>query len=407
MDERLLGIGSQAVHAAQRTARPGPVGDLPVPPLVMNSAVLLDSVAQGLAQLTREEEDNYAYRRYANPTVRLLEQKWALLEGASDALGFSSGMTACYATFRALVRSGEHVLTQHSLYHEISDQLRLDQEMCGIDVTFLTDYSIDSFVANWRPNTTLVFVESPTNPGLIDVDLPALANLCRERGATLIVDNTMLTALLQRPLDLGADLSLHSTTKTINGHGDAVGGLVASNRDDLLAKLKSFRDNTGTIMDPMAAWLTTRGLRTLPLRLRTHGENADRVAAYLRSRTPTYPTIAPQETPHAATNGVTANPGIVVFTLPSREQATRFIEGVRLMRIGTTFGNLESLVYHFGTFARPSRDLGAIGLDYGLVRLSVGIEDVDDIIADLEQALSTSERAGQPSSHDPRGVAVR
>lgn len=331
--DALIGESTRAVHGAQRTREAPPASNFPVPPLVLNSAILLDSVEQGWAQLTREEEDNYAYRRYANPTVRVFEQKWADLEGAVDALAFASGMTAVYAVSRAFAGTGDHIVTQHSLYHEISDQLRLDKESCGIETTFLVDYDIDTIERALQPNTRLVFVECPTNPVLLDVDIARLASLCRQRGVILVVDNTMLTCLLQRPLELGAHLALYSTTKTTNGHGDAVGGVVASNDTVLLGRLKSFRDNTGLIMDPLAAWLTVRGLRTLPLRLRAHDENARAVSTYLRSRQPGYPVKTPDETPHAAANGVKANPGIVVFTMPSREQATRFIRAVRLIRM--------------------------------------------------------------------------
>jgi cystathionine beta-lyase/cystathionine gamma-synthase len=390
-DDQTFAMSTRAVHGGQRTDVPPPASNFPVPPLVLNSAILLDSVEQGWAQLTREEEDNYVYRRYGNPTVRLFEHKWARLEGAVDALAFASGMAAVYALFRAFTPSGGHVVTQHSLYHEVSDQLLLDKESCGVDTTLVVHHDAESIRRAMRPETRLVLVESPTNPSLSDVDIAAVAGVCREHGAILIVDNTMFTCVLQRPLQLGADLTLYSTTKTVNGHGDAVGGVVASDSRALLARLKSFRDNTGLIMDPLAAWLTVRGMRTLPLRLREHGRNAATVAAHLRARRPEYPVLTPDKTPHAAANGVTANPGIVVFTLPSREQATRFIRAVRLIRIGATFGNLESLVYHFATFVRPRLDLNAVGVDDGLVRLSVGIEDPADIIADLEQALRVSE----------------
>lgn len=389
--DEAFGVATRAVHSGQRTVEPLQFSNFPVPPLVLNSAILLDSVEQGWAQLTREDEENYAYRRYANPTVRLFEHKWARLEGAAGALAFATGMTAVYAIFRTFVGNGGHVVTQHSLYHEISDQLRLDKESCGVDTTFLTNYDIDSFQRAMRPETQLVFIECPTNPALRDVDIAALAQVCHEHGAILAVDNTMLTCLLQRPLQLGADLTVYSTTKSVNGHGDAVGGVVAGDLLQLLSRLKSFRDNTGLIMDPLAAWLTVRGMRTLPLRLHHQAETAGVIAEYLRARIPTYPVLMPDETPYAAVNGVRANPGILAITLRSRDQATEFARAVRLMRIGTTFGNLESLVYHFGTFARPTRDLNAIGLDYGLVRLSIGIEDARDIIGDLEQALRVSE----------------
>jgi cystathionine beta-lyase/cystathionine gamma-synthase len=385
-----VGPATLAVHGGQRVRDDTA---FPVPALVANSAVLLDSVEQGWEQLTNETAENYAYQRYSNPTVVVLEEKFRALEGSAHALAFSSGMTACYALFRVLTTAGDHIVAQHALYHEISDQLGYDRTGCGVDVTFVTDYSVDSFAAAFRPTTRLVFVESPTNPAMLDVDLAALAQLCTERGVLLAVDNTMLTHVHQQPLDFGAAVAVYSTTKTINGHGDAMGGLLTTNDRETAQRLRSFRDNTGQIMQPFAAWLTVRGLRTLPLRLERHGRNAERVAAYLRGREPTYPVMTAPDTGHAAVNKVTGNAGIVTVTFPSRRQGTEFIRAVRLLKIGTTFGNLESIVYHFGTFARPSRDLAKIGLDTGLVRISVGIEDPEDIIADIEQAMARSEKA--------------
>lgn len=376
-----------AVHGGQRT---DDNRNLPAPPLVTNSAVLLESVEQGWEQLTNESVDNYAYQRYANPTVRVLEHKFAQLEGSAYALAFNSGMTACFVLFRALLVSGDHVVAQHSLYHEISDQLVADRLGCGVDTTFVENYSVAGFTSAFTDRTRMVFVESPTNPALYGVDVPRLAATCRDRGVLLVVDNTLLTHEHQRPLALGAHLALYSTTKTINGHGDAMGGLITTDDVELHDRLKSFRDNTGTIMSPFGAWLTVRGMRTLPLRLERQGRNADQLAAYLQARNPETGVQRPTDSRYASENKITGNAGILVFTLPSRDIATEFIRGLRLLRIGTTFGNLESLVYHFGTFARPSRDITRIGLDYGLIRISVGIEDLEDIIDDIDQALNAA-----------------
>lgn len=373
-----------AVHAGQhgRGAQA-----FPIPSLVLNAAVLLDSVEQGWEMLTNETVDNIAYQRYANPTVSILEDKFAVMEGARLALAINSGMTACYLVFRALLKAGDHVVAQHSLYHEISDQLTVDKESCGVECSFISDYSVESFAAAFRPNTRLVFVESPTNPAMYDVDIPALAVACHRRGAILVVDNTLLTHEYQKPLDLGADLALYSTTKSINGHGDAMGAVISTNREDLYAPLKSLRDNTGMIIDPFSAWLTVRGLRTLRLRLERQSRHAQEVVAFLRANYPQYEVRYPADCPNSQQNQVSGMGGIVSVVLRNKEAGTQFIRSLKLFRIGTTFGNLESLTYHFGTFARPSRDITKIGIPLGLVRLSIGIEDIADIISDLRQAL--------------------
>src|SRR5262245_949581 len=191
-------------------------------------------------------------------------------------------MTACYAIFRALTVAGDHIVTQHALYHEISDQLFTDVRSCGVDVTFIRDYSVETFVAAMTEHTKLVFVETPTNPVLLDVPISELAKACRDRGVILVVDNTLLTPIYQQPLKLGADVTVYSTTKNINGHGDAMGGLISTNNGEIFRRLSTHREYTGTILDPLSAWLTLRGLRTLPLRLERHSANAATVIRLLR-----------------------------------------------------------------------------------------------------------------------------
>ncbi|WP_460305858.1 trans-sulfuration enzyme family protein [Actinocorallia aurea] len=371
-----------AVHAGQSAPE-----DLPSPPLSVTAAIPLESVEHGWEQLTRETVPNTAYQRYANRTVGVLEEKFARLEGAEHCLAFNSGMSACYATFRALTAAGDHIVTQHALYHEISDQFLTDVRACGVDVTFVTDYSVESFTAAMTERTRLVFVETPTNPVLLDVPIGKLAEACHERGVILVVDNTLLTPVYQQPLRLGADVTVYSTTKNINGHGDAMGGMVCSDDSAIAQRLATHREYTGSILDPFSAWLTLRGMRTLPLRLDRHSTNASTVVELLRRHYPRYPVATVLDTPQARTNQIAGATGVFALTLPSREHGTEFLRRLRLVRIATTFGNLESLAYHFGTFARPTRDLSKIGLDYGLVRISVGIEDPHDVFTDIATAL--------------------
>ena len=380
------GPATVAVHGGQRER--GAAG-FPSPHLILNSAVLLDSVEQGWEMLTNESTENIAYQRYANPTVRVLEDKFARMEGARYALAVNTGMTACFLLFRALLRTGDHLVTCHSLYHEISDQMVYDRESCGVDCSFVSDYTVDGFRNEFRPNTRLVFIESPTNPSMFDVDIPALAEFCQSRGAVLVVDNTLLTHEYQKPLRLGAAVALYSTTKVLNGHGDVMGALITVNDAELYQRLKFLRENAGLVLDPFSAWLTIRGLRTLPLRLQRHTENALRIIEFLQANYPQLPIRYPLWCPNSATNQVSGGGGVVSIVLPSKAQGTQLMRSLSLFKIGTTFGNLESLVYHFGTFARPSRDITKIGIPLGLIRLSVGIEDARDIIADLAQAMKT------------------
>ena len=373
-----------AVHGGQREHGGG---NFPVPPLVLNSAVLLDSVQHGWDMLTYESVDNIAYQRYSNSTVKVLEEKFASMEGAKFSLAINSGMSACFLVFRALLRHDDHIVIQHSLYHEISDQVIFDKESCGVDYTMIDDYSIESFAEAIQQNTQLIFIESPTNPAMYDIDIKKLAKLCREKNIVLVVDNTLLTHEYQKPLNLGAHITLYSTTKSINGHGDALGAIISTNDPDLCSKIKSLRDNIGLIIDPFSAWLVIRGLRSLRIRLERHSENAKLVINFLQKKYPQYQLMSPDKCQFAKKNENTGNGGVISIVLKNKEQGTIFISNLSLIKIGTTFGNLESLCYHFGTFTRPHRDISKIGIPQGLVRLSIGIENANDIIEDIDRAL--------------------
>jgi len=377
-------VNTSAVHSGQRDSKRF---EFPVPEIVPNSAVLLRSVEDGWNMFRNKEAENIAYQRYANPTVMVLEKKFKSLEECKYSLAVNSGMTACYLLFRTLLSSGDHIVTQHSLYHEISDQIKFDKKSCGIEYTFIKNYSTKNFEKAIKPTTKMIFIETPTNPAMYDVDIPALATVCKKHKIVFVADNTFLTPIYQKPLKLGADITVYSTTKSINGHGDALGGIISTNNQEIYYKLREFRDYTGLTIDPFSAWLTIRGMRTLPLRLDKHSQNAKSVVEFLKLKYSEYETKYPILCKSSIKNKVVDGGGIISIVLRSKEQGLAFIENLKIFRIGTTFGNLESLCYHFGGFARPSRDIKQIGIPYGLVRLSIGIEDVSDIISDIDQAL--------------------
>lgn len=377
-------IDTNTVRGGQNLRKPL---EFPVPNLVLNSAILLKSVEDGWKMFTNEKVDNIAYQRYANPTVVTLERKFRSIEESRYSLAVNSGMTACFLVFRTILSSGDHIVTQHSLYHEISDQIKIDRKSSGIECTFLKNYSIENFEKALKPNTKMLFVETPTNPVMYDVDIPSLAKICRSRKIIFVVDNTLLTPIYQKPLEKGADITLYSTTKAINGHGDSMGGIISTNKVAIYKKLKAFRDNTGLIIDPFSAWITIRGMRTLSLRLEKHSQNTIAVINFLKRKYPQYKINYPTFCPNSKKNGVIGGGGILSLELKSKEMGLLFIRSLKFIRIGTTFGNLESLSYHFGGFARPSRDITKIGIPLGLVRLSIGIENVEDIILDIDRAL--------------------
>ncbi|GAC1321942.1 MAG: cystathionine gamma-synthase [Collimonas sp.] len=352
--------------------------------------MLLDSIEQGLEMLSNESAENFAYQRYANPTVSILEAKFRSIEQCTYSLAVNSGMTACLLVFRALLKAGDHIIVPHSIFYEIVDQLDYDVKNRGIEMSVIGQYESDAFEASIRENTKMIFIEAPTNPALLDINIPDLAKLCAEHDILLVVDNTFLTPVCQKPLSLGAAITLYSITKHINGHGDVMGGMISTNNADIFKALKYNRESTGLILDPFSAWLTVRGLRTLPLRLQKHAENALSVSRMIDTEFPELEWRGVWSTKSAKENGIAAtrHTGIIALVLPSKEAGMVFVRHLRLIRIGTTFGNIESLCYHYGGFAREATmDLAKIGIPYGLVRISVGLEDIEDINADIRQAL--------------------
>lgn len=382
-----LGAATKAIHSGQHEAGPG---QFPVPALVCNSAILLNSIEEGREMLGNAEVENFAYQRYANPTVSVLEAKFRALEGCTYSLAVNSGMTACLLVFRALLNAGDHVIVPHGIFYEVIDQLEYEANNRGIRLSVIEDYAVAVFKAAIRPDTKMIFIEAPTNPAFLDINIAELALLCKNNNILLVVDNTFLTPACQKPLVLGAAVTVYSTTKHINGHGDVMGGMISTNAPDLLKVLKYHRDSAGLILDPFSAWLTVRGLRTLLLRLKKHTENAQSVIAMLQDEFASLEWRAVWSTKSAQANGVSPSlhTGLIAIVFPSREAGTDFVGHLQLIRTGTTFGNIESLCYHYGSFANDgSTDLERMGVPEGLVRISIGLEDSEDINADIRRAL--------------------
>lgn len=382
-----LGAATRAIHLGQHEAG---LDQFPVPALICNSAALLDSVDAGRDMLGNAEGENFAYQRYANPTVSVLEAKFRAIEHCAYSLAVNSGMTACLLVFRALLSAGDHVIVPRGLFYEVIEQLEHETRQRGMTLSVIEAYETAAFQAALRPDTRMIFIEAPTNPAFLDINIAELAKLCMKNAVLLVVDNTFLTPLCQKPLSLGAAVTLYSTTKHINGHGDVMGGMVSTNDPDLFKALKSHRESAGLILDPFSAWLTVRGLRTLALRLKKHADNALAVIAMLNQEFPTLQWRAVWSTRSAQANGIdpSLHTGLIAIVLPSQEAGTIFVSQLQLIRTGTTFGNIESLCYHYGSFARAGgTDLGRMGVPRGLVRISVGLEDTDDINADIRRAL--------------------
>jgi len=388
LDAALRGPSSRAIHLGQHEEGPS---QFPVPPLITHSARLLESFEEGRALLRGERGPNIAYQRYANPTTLVLEAKFRALERCKCSLAVNSGMTASLMVFRALLNAGDHVLMLDQAFYETREQLAHEAASRGIRVTWVRNASPEAVEAVHDSSTRLVYVETPTNPTLQDVDLPALATWCISRRCLLVVDNTVLTPLGQNPLSLGAHLTLYSLTKHLNGHGDMVGGMICTNRPDLHDKLTAVRNIDGLTLDPFSAWLAIRGLRTLSVRLQRHASNALAVTQMLTREYPGLAWGAVWNTPHARQNGVSLelNTGLMFVDFRDRSIAMRFVSALKLTCLAPTFGNLESLCYCYGGFAdADDQAFDTLAIPAGLVRLSIGLEDIADLLADLRQALN-------------------
>ncbi len=373
-----------AVHAGQA---PDPQTGAVMPPIYQTSTY---------AQRAPGEHQGYAYARVSNPTRTALEQNLAALEGAKHGIAFSSGVAATDAVIKCL-KPGDHVLASNDLYGGTYRLLRQVFGPFGIDSEFIPMDDPDFVASRFRDTTRILWIETPTNPLLNIVDIAALAAAAKAHGITVVVDNTFATPYLQRPLALGADLALHSTTKYLGGHSDVIGGAICTNDDAWTERLRFIAKSTGAVPGPMDCFLTLRGTKTLHLRMDRHCTNAGRVAGYLAS----HPKVArvywpgfPDHPGHAvAARQMSGFGGMVSFVLKdeSIEAAVRVMTGTRVFTLAESLGGVESLTNHPATMTHasiPREERLAAGLHDSLIRLSVGVEDAEDLLEDLERALA-------------------
>jgi cystathionine beta-lyase/cystathionine gamma-synthase len=377
-----MGFSTDAIHAGQT---PDPTTGAIMPPIYQTSTYVQDGLGR---------HKGYEYARTQNPTRGALERNLAALEGGRQAFAFASGLAAIGSVMQ-LLQSGDHVLCTDNLYggtYRLADQV---WRRFGLEFSFVDTSRIEVVEGALRPNTKLVFLETPTNPILTLSDIGAIAKLVHARGIRLVVDNTFMSPYFQRPLQLGADIVVHSTTKFLNGHSDMVGGVVVVNDSDVAEKLGFLQNAVGAVPGPMDCWLVLRGVKTLALRMQQHERNARELAAWLavqpRIRKIYYPGL-PQHPQHdLARRQASGFGGIVSIDLGGLEQARRFMEALRVFALAESLGGVESLVCHPATMTHasvPQVDRDRLGITAGLVRLSVGIEDAEDLRADLEKALA-------------------
>jgi len=374
-------FGTVCVHAGQE---PDPATGAIITPIYQTSTYVQDGLGR---------HKGYEYARTQNPTRAALEANLAAIERGRAAFAFASGMAATGAVM-TLLQAGDHVVVTDNVY---GGTYRLFEQVLrkfGLDFTYVDTSSLDLLSAAIRPQTKLLFVETPTNPLLRLTDLTAAAELARKRGAVLVVDNTFASPYVQRPLELGADLVVHSTTKFLNGHSDSVGGAVVAARQEHADWLRFVQNAEGAILGPMDAWLVLRGTKTLPLRMERHNANALALAEFLVAHPKVtrvhYPGLAAHPQHELACRQMHGFGGLIAFELGSIERARTLLESVRLMALAESLGGVETLVSHPASMTHasvPRERRERMGLTDDLVRVSVGIEDIDDLREDLAQAL--------------------
>src|ERR1700754_1980201 len=382
----MRGFSTNAIHAGQE---PDPTTGAVITPIHQSSTFAQDGVG-GL-------RGGYEYSRSAHPTRTALQECLAALEGGRHALAFGSGMGASDVLLRVLLRPGDHIVIPHDAY---GGTFRLVDKVLvpwGIEYTPADLSDIDALRAALRPTTRVIWCETPTNPLLGIADIVALADVARSADARLVVDNTFASPYLQNPLGLGADVVLHSTTKYVGGHSDVVGGALVTSDDELAERLRFTQNSVGSVPGPFDAWLTLRGAKTLAVRMERHSDNAERIAELLAGHRGVervlYPGLPEHPGHEVAAKQMRRFGGMVSFTVAGgREAALRVCGATTLFTLAESLGGVESLIEHPGAMTHASVAGSALQVPDDLIRLSVGIETVDDLVDDLRRALDTAPR---------------
>jgi methionine-gamma-lyase len=378
------------IHAGKEKNQHGTLAT----PLYQSSTFVFDNAEQGAARFAGEAE-GYIYTRLGNPTTRELELKIAALEGMTDAAATATGMGAVAASTMAFLQQGDHLIASKAIYGCSFALFNHMFARYGIDVSFvdMTDHA--AVEQALKPNTKMLFAETPINPNMVVLDLAFLAGFCQRNNLISVIDNTFLTPLLQKPADFGVDIVIHSATKYLNGHGDVVAGLIVSDEETIKTiKLTTLKDMGATI-SPHDAWLIIRGLKTLSVRMERHCSNAQRVAEFLQShpavRDVYYPGLPSHPGHKFIGKQMKAAGGVLAFELnASLDDSRYFINQVQLLSLAVSLGDAESLIQHPASMTHSpytAEERHMAGISDGLIRISVGLEHVEDIIADLAQAL--------------------
>ncbi len=384
-------MATKVIHAAQH---PDPQTGAVAPPIYQTSTFAFESAAQGAARFAGTEP-GYIYTRIGNPTTATLEENVAILEGGAGGLATASGMAAVSTTLLALLSKGDHMIGTDAVYGPSRVVVEREFARFGIESDFLDTADLGLIEKHIKPNTKVLYVETPANPTIKLTDIEACAKLAHDHDMLLIVDNTFASPILQRPLELGADIVIHSMTKFLNGHSDVVAGMVVPKTEELLKKIAGMLKLLGGTMDPHQAWLVLRGVKTLQMRVLKGQENALKLARLLENHPAVewvrYPGLESHPQYALARKQMDGPGSLISFELKGGTAAgAKLLETVTIPVLAVSLGGVESLIQHPASMthaAMPREERIEAGITDGLVRLSVGCEDLDDLEADFTKAL--------------------
>jgi len=385
-----LAIDTLAIHAGILKDEYGAV----VPPIYQVSTFRFRDVEQGAAIFSGSEK-GYIYTRLGNPTIKALEDCVTVLEGGFAGLACASGMAAINTVFSTLLKSGDHLICSKVVYGATTGLVKDVLNRFGVETSMIDTSSLTECKNSIRKNTKLIFLETPGNPTLVISDIAAIAEMAHRNNIIVVVDNTFCTPVNQRPLALGADIVIHSMTKYLNGHADVVAGMIVVKTQEIFEKLRTVLNNTGGIIDPLAAFLVHRGIKTLALRMERHCSNALKIASFLESHPKVkwvnYPGLKSHPGFSVAQKQMKTGGGMISFGLKGGFDAGKaLMNNLKLCCLAVSLGGVETLIEHPASMTHchiDPKDRECASITDDLVRLSVGIENVDDIINDLNQAL--------------------
>ncbi len=384
-------LPTRVIHEGQH---PCPMTGAVAPPIFQTSTFAFESAAQGAARFAGKE-DGYIYTRMGNPTTTMLEQNIAALEGGFGGMGTASGMAAVCTNIFTFLSAGDHMIATESLYGPSRVVVEKEFSRFGVEYDFVDTSNPENVEAVVKPNTKLLFIETPANPTINITDIKACSDIARNNNAVTVVDNTFCSPILQRPFELGADVVLHSMTKFINGHTDVVAGMIIAKTEEHFKKLRSTLNFLGGTMDPHQAWLVLRGIKTLHLRITRCQENASRIAAFLDEHPAVdwvrYPGLQSHPQYELAKKQMDGPGALISFSLKGGIEAGRnLMESMKVAILAVSLGGIETLIQHPASMTHASMTKEArekAGITDGLVRVSIGCEDGDDLLEDFRQGL--------------------